>query len=93
MRITFSQPIWLLAMVAALPLLWYALSRTRTNFNARQRKVQAGIRAAVLALLALALAQPIAHRSTDRLSIVYLVDASHSVSAASLASAAERISA
>src|SRR5687768_9819246 len=69
------------------------MTRARTNFNTRQKRVQAGMRALVLALLALALAQPIAHRSTDRLSIVYLVDASHSISAASFASAAERISA
>lgn len=91
--LTFSQPAWLLAIVVLLPYVWWAMTRARTNFNTRQKRVQAGVRALVLALLALALAQPVAHRSTDRLSIVYLVDASHSISAASFASAAERISA
>jgi len=93
MRVTFLHPLWLLAIVPALAMVGYAMTRTRTNFNVRQRRVQAGVRGVVLAVLALALAQPIAHQSTNRLSIVYLVDASHSVSAASFASAAERISA
>src|SRR5687768_515088 len=93
MSVTFAQPLWLLAILGALPLVWYAMSRTRTNFNKRQQKLQAGLRAFVLILLALALAQPVIHRGTDRLSIVYLVDASHSVSASALSSAGERISA
>jgi Ca-activated chloride channel homolog len=91
--LTVTQPLWLLALLPALALVWYAMRRTRTNFNHRQRRVQAAARAGVLVLLVLALAQPVAHHSTERLSIVYLVDASHSVSAASLASAAERIAA
>ena len=91
--LTFAQPLWLLVIVALVPYVWWGMTRTRTNFNVRQRRLQAGVRALVLALLALALAQPVMHRSTDRLSVVYLVDASHSVSAASFASAAERISA
>lgn len=91
--VTFSNPAWLLALVLLPPYVWWAMTRARTNFNTRQKRAQAAVRGLVLALLALALAQPIAHRSTDRLSIVYLVDASHSVSAASFASAAERIDA
>ncbi len=93
MSVTFAQPLWLLALLGVLPLVWYAMSKSRTNFNVRQQKVQAGLRAVVLVLLALALAQPVVHRGTDRLSVVYLVDASHSVSASALASAGERISA
>lgn len=91
--VTFSNPAWLLALVLLPPYVWWAMTRARTNFNTRQKRAQAAVRGLVLALLSLALAQPIAHRSTDRLSIVYLVDASHSVSAASFASAAERIDA
>ena len=91
--LTFSQPAWLLVLVVLLPYVWWAMTRARTNFNTRQKRVQAGLRALVLVLLALALAQPVAHRSTDRLSVVYLVDASHSISASALGSAAERISA
>lgn len=91
--LTFTNPVWLLVLVPLLPFVWWGMTRTRTNFNARQRRVQAGLRALVLILLALALAQPIAHRRSDRLSIVYLVDASHSISASALASAAERITA
>ena len=93
MSVTFAQPLWLLVIFGVLPILWYAVTRSRTNFNIRQQKLQAGVRAVVLILLAMALAQPIVHRGTDRLSIVYLVDASHSVSASALASAGERISA
>lgn len=91
--LTFVQPWWLLAIPVAAGVAWYARTRTRTNFNVRQLRLQVVVRAVVLALLALALAQPVIYRGTDRLSIVYLVDASHSVSASALASAAERISA
>ena len=91
--LTFVHPLWLLAIAILLPFVWWGMTRTRTNFNVRQRRVQSVVRAVVLTLLALALAQPIMHRSTDRLSIVYLVDASHSISAASFGSAAEKIAA
>jgi Ca-activated chloride channel homolog len=91
--LTFVHPLWLLVLIVVLPYVWWAMTRARTNFNPRQKRVQAVVRGLVLALLALALAQPIAHRGSDRLSIVYLVDASHSVSASALASAAERITA
>ncbi|MEX2271633.1 MAG: VWA domain-containing protein [Vicinamibacterales bacterium] len=91
--LTFVNPLWLLIIIVLLPYVWWGMTRTRTNFNARQRRVQAVVRSLVLVLLALALAQPIAHRRTGRVSIVYLVDASHSVSASALASAAERIAA
>src|SRR5690606_32231027 len=91
--LTFGSSLWLLAVPVMAGGVWYAMSRTRTNFNPRQQKVQAAVRTLALMLLALALAQPVLHRGTDRVSIVYLVDASHSVSAAALASAGERIAA
>nr|MBA3950208.1 VWA domain-containing protein [Acidobacteriota bacterium] len=91
--LTFANAWWLAVLLVVPPFVWWAMSRTRTNFNKRQQKLQAGVRAFVLVLLSSALAQPIVHRATDRLSVVYLVDASHSVSASALASAGERISA
>ncbi len=87
---TFPGTLWLLAVV---PLVWVAGRFARTNFNSRQRMLQAALRSAVLVLLALALAQPVVSLGSSRLSVVYVVDVSHSVSSAAIAAAAERIDA
>jgi uncharacterized membrane protein len=88
--LTFSSPnaLWLLAGV---PLVWVAYAIARTNFNPRQRAVQALVRSLLLALLALALARPVLSSSSSRQSVVYLVDVSHSVSTAAVETAAGRI--
>lgn len=90
MTISWTTPV-VLWLLAALPLVWLALRFTRTNFNPRQRALQAAVRSVVLALLAAALARPVVSMGTSRLSVVYLVDVSHSVSSASIAAAADRI--
>ena len=48
--------LWLLL---AMPLVWVAHLRARTNFNPRQRRLQAGLRSLLLRALALALARPV----------------------------------
>jgi uncharacterized membrane protein/uncharacterized protein YegL len=92
MSITWTTPaaLWLLVVV---PLVWVALRFSRTNFNPRQRLVQAAIRSLVLAALALALARPVISTGSSRLSVVYLVDVSHSIASQSIVSAADRIDA
>ena len=55
MSVSFAQPLWLLAILGVLPIVWYAVTQSRTNFNARQQKLQAAVRGLVLILLALAL--------------------------------------
>jgi hypothetical protein len=87
---TFTAPIalWLLA---AVPLVWLAHLVARTNFNHRQRRVQAALRSALLVALALALARPVVSTVSSRQSIVYVVDVSHSVSGAAIEGAAQKI--
>jgi Ca-activated chloride channel homolog len=88
--VTWTAPaaLWLLA---AVPLVWLAYRFARTNFNPRQRWVQTGLRSLILIALAAALARPLISTSSSRLSIVYAVDVSHSVSSAAIQAAAGRI--
>lgn len=88
--VTWTAPaaLWLLA---AVPLVWLAHRVARTNFNPRQRWLQAGVRTLILIALAAALARPMISTSSSRQSIVYAVDVSHSVSGAAIESAAQKI--
>jgi Ca-activated chloride channel family protein len=90
--VTWTAPgaLWLLAAVA---LVWLGLIGARTTFNARQRRLQAGIRSLLLVSLVLALARPVLSTSSPRHSIVYLVDVSHSVSSRAIEDAAAKIDA
>ena len=82
---------WPLVLLALLPWVWWVPGRTFTNFNPRQLRVQAAVRSLVIALAALALAAPVLHRASRRLSIVYAVDVSASVAPESVAAAARWI--
>src|SRR5262245_14462022 len=90
MSLSFAAPdaLWWLA---AVPLIWLALRFSRTNFNARQRALQAAVRSLLVILLATALARPVISLTASREAIVYVVDVSHSVSSAALETAAARI--
>lgn len=87
---TWTAPaaLWLLALV---PLVWVASWFSRTNFSPRQHLLQQIVRAVVLVALAVALARPVMEMGSSRLSIVYLVDASYSVSSQAVSEAAARI--
>jgi uncharacterized membrane protein len=88
--LTWTAPaaLWLLA---AVPLVWLAHLVARTNFNPRQRAVQAAVRSLLLAALALGLARPVISSSSSRQSIVYAVDVSHSVATHAVEAAARKI--
>src|SRR5262245_42742710 len=92
MSVTWTVPsaLWLLL---AVPVVWIALRFGRTNFNPRQQRVQAVVRSLLLVALAAALARPVISLGSSRLSVVYVVDASHSVSPRALTDAAARIDA
>jgi len=92
MSISWTSPaaLWLLAVV---PLVWAVVRFSRTNFNSRQRYLQAAVRSLLLAALALALARPVSSTGSNRLSVVYLVDVSHSVASKAITDAAARIDA
>jgi hypothetical protein len=82
--------LWLLLVV---PAVWFAVRFSRTNFGPRQRLVQAVVRSLLLAALALALTRPVISSGSNRLSVVYLVDVSHSIASKSITDAAARIDA
>jgi len=90
MSLTLAAPgaLWLLAVV---PLVWVAARFGRTNFNDRQRWLQAVVRSLLLAALAFALARPVVSSGSSKDAIVYLVDISHSVSSRAITDAAARI--
>jgi uncharacterized membrane protein len=92
MHISWTTPsaLWLLSLI---PLVWVALRFSRTNFNPRQRVVQAIVRSLLLALVVLALARPVMSAGSSKLSVVYLVDVSTSIAPAEIAQAADKIDA
>jgi uncharacterized membrane protein len=88
--LTWTAPsaLWLLL---AIPAVWAAHALARTNFNVRQRRLQAALRALLLAALAAALARPVISSRSSRESIVYAVDVSHSIGTRAIEDAAKRI--
>jgi uncharacterized membrane protein len=88
--LTWTTPsaLWLLL---AIPAVWVAHRAARTNFNVRQRRLQAAIRSLLLGLLAVALARPVISSRSSRESIVYAVDVSQSVGTPAILDAARRI--
>ena len=85
---TTPAALWLLL---AMPLVWVAHHAARTNFNPRQRRLQAAVRSLLVGLIALALARPVTTNHSSRESIVYAVDVSHSIGTHALEEAARRI--
>jgi Ca-activated chloride channel homolog len=85
---TSPSALWLLALV---PLVWLSGRFSRTNFNRRQNALQVIVRSAVLAALAIALARPVVEVGSSRVSVVYVVDVSYSVSSRSVTEAAAKI--
>jgi Ca-activated chloride channel family protein len=73
-----TRPGWLLGL-AALPLLVYVFYRTLTDFPRWQRVVSLSLRAAIVALLVLALAGLSLIRPTRELFVVFAVDRSASI--------------
>lgn len=90
MELSFAVP-WALALILAIPLIWYAALRTRTNLARRHLLVVAFVRSLGLVLLALALAQPTLSGDSEEISVVYALDVSHSVSAGFVEEALEWI--
>ncbi len=90
MNIAWTSPaaLWLLI---AVPLAWLALRYARTNFNPRQRALQTVVRSLLLLALVLALARPVISAGSSKLSVVYLVDVSHSIDNEAVATAAKEI--
>ena len=78
MHITFEQT-WPLLMLTAVAGLWWVRRHTIIEFHPRQLDLMLLLRGVALTLVILAMSQPVLHRSGSWLSVVYLLDISHSV--------------
>jgi uncharacterized membrane protein len=80
-HVAFDSP-WYLALLAALPLIWWSSFRSLGGLGRVRRAVAIALRTLVFALLVLALAETQWVRTTDRLTVIYLLDQSLSISQA-----------
>jgi Ca-activated chloride channel family protein len=71
--------LWPLALLAALPLIWWLRYRSTTNLSPRHLDAAMVLRAAAFALVVLALARPVWQAATRDVSVVYALDVSRSV--------------
>ncbi len=79
MQLAFDSP-WYLLLLLGLPLCWWASFRTLAAFGRMRRATAVGLRTAVYLLIVLALAETQWVRTSDRLTVMYLLDQSLSVS-------------
>jgi uncharacterized membrane protein len=91
-HLSFEHPLWLLLLPAA-PLVWLIVRRSLADFARGQLRVQALVRALVLAGVVVALAGPTSRRPARAVSAVALVDVSDSVSDTAIAFAGQTVAA
>src|SRR3954462_3097124 len=84
--LTQTWPLWLLVL---LPLLWMAAARHHTPLSRSRMRVALALRVSALAALVLALTQPMLQRTITDISVVYVLDVSHSIAPAFVQSALE----
>src|SRR6266516_3624607 len=90
MRLTFDT-YWPLFLLLAIPYLWWVQRKTLTDVTAKHLELSGTVRSAIVALLALALMQPVIYRPGVWLSVAYLLDVSQSISPTAMQSAIEWI--
>jgi uncharacterized membrane protein/Mg-chelatase subunit ChlD len=76
--LTFDAPAWL-ALLAALPVLWWLSIRSLAGLGPVRRWLALGLRTVFAALVILALAEPQWVRTSDRMTVMFLVDQSLSI--------------
>jgi Ca-activated chloride channel family protein len=84
--LTQTWPLWLLVLP---PLLWIAADRHHTSAGRWRMRVSVALRSAAIAALVLALTQPMLQRTITDISVVYVLDVSHSIAPAFVQSALE----
>ena len=70
---------WAFLLLLLIPYIWSTQRKTRVDLSGKHLRLSAFIRAAIVALLAIALARPVIHRSGVLVSVMYLLDISQSV--------------
>ena len=78
-QLAFDSP-WYLLLLTALPFLWWASFRTLSGMGRVRRVVAIGLRSLIFVLLVCALAEVQLVRVSQRLTVLYLLDQSLSVS-------------
>src|SRR6516162_10366324 len=79
LSITFGQPLWLILIPLVLPPLVWMSFRSLAGLGAFRRALAILLRAAVITLVILALAEMQTVRRSDRLTTMFVVDATNSV--------------
>ena len=79
LSITFGQPWWLILIPLILPLLVWMGFRSLAGLGSVRRALAILLRAGVITLIVLALAETQTVRRSDRLSTLFVVDVSNSV--------------
>ena len=82
---------WPLLLLLIIPCLWWVQRKTAMDLSRKHLRLSVIVRSAIVALLALALTQPVIYRSGSWVSVVYLLDVSKSVSPAAIQSAIQWI--
>jgi hypothetical protein len=78
-QIAFDSP-WYLALLALLPFLWFFSLRSLAGLGRWRKFAAIALRTLVLTLFVLALAELQLVRTSDRVTVMYLVDQSQSIS-------------
>lgn len=78
-RVAFDAPWFLLLLLAALPLLWRFSARSLAGLGPVRRAFALAIRSCVLTLVVLALAEIQLVRTSEKLTVLYLLDQSASI--------------
>jgi Ca-activated chloride channel homolog len=82
---------WPVLLLLAIPYLWWVQNNSATDLSRQHLKFCGAVRSGVVALLALALMQPVIYKSGEWLSVAFLLDISQSVSPAAIQSAIQWI--
>jgi Ca-activated chloride channel family protein len=90
MRLTFDT-YWPLLLMLVIPYLWWVQRRTLTDLSPKHLQLSGIIRSTIVALIALALTQPVIYRAGAWISAVYLLDVSQSVAPSAIQSAMQWI--
>ncbi len=90
MQLSFDT-YWPLLFLLLIPCLWWVQRKTLTDLSPKHLRLSGTVRSAIVALLALALMQPVIYRSGVWLSVVYLLDVSQSVSPTAIQSSIDWI--
>src|SRR5262245_65396976 len=70
---------WPLALLLVIPYLWWVQRRTLTDLSPKHLQLAGMVRSTIVALIALALMQPVSYRAGSWITGVYLLDVLQSI--------------